>query len=247
MLKFKKSWFLMTATLAVILGEAPRADAAFAIRFSDGANERIVYDNGADDSSDASGEILFSGKVGNFQIKVSYGTSNAPGGEMAIVEIGTSSIQNKNYLSGGDHTLSIEVSSQDFDSPQSPPPLTVFSTTSGSVATGTLTSATFTSYTDKSNALWGQGFATDTLTFTDIVGPSSSFSGDAQRTGFEPNGDVYSVTNVGTYTLSAGAKITLTGGNTVVMTPEPSTAVLTACAMPLILGGIFFRRRTRKA
>jgi hypothetical protein len=100
----------------------------------------------------------------------------------------------------------------------------------------------FTSYADKSNALWGTGFATSTLSWSN-VSAVDSFSGKTWKDGFEPNGSTYSVTNKGVYTLSAGGALTLTGGATQVSTPAPSSLHAALLALPIL--GLYGWRRYR--
>jgi len=221
--------------------------------FEDGVLQRTVIDNNivSGDIAPNTGTISFSGTVGHFSLYFSVGTENSshvPPGELqnvpppAVLEIGTSLITNNDTAS---HRLTIEMSAQDFNNPSSPPPLVMSSTASGSVTRGTLT-GDFTSFGDAGNTLFGMTFSTSPLNFTGSTG--TSYSATTSAGGFN-SGSLYSLTNVGDYTLSGGGRLTLTGGNT----QTNSTAVpeidpgSMASALTLLGGGlVLLRDRVRR-
>jgi len=195
-------------------------------------------------TTDASGnaEIDINQNFGDFNVHFAYALSNAPGGEQALLQTSDGKLTNLDSTSS--HTLTVLVSSTDFYLPQSPPLLTVASTASGSVGRGSL-SGVFTSYADASNTLYGTTFATDQVTFGPI-GANASYSGSTSKGGFDPNGSPYSLTNVGTYTLSKGAQVTVSGGNTAVsaLAPAPGGIALSLAGLP-VLGLGWLRRRQK--
>jgi hypothetical protein len=221
---------------------------AFQIEFfQDGTLIRTVIDNNAvsGDTNPTTGVIAFTGTVGHFSLFLSVGTSNSsdvPNPQRvpppAVLEIGTSLITNND---SAPHTLTIEMSSQDFNNPHSPPPLVITNTASGSVTSGTLTGS-FNSFADASNTLFGTSFTTGPVNFSGSTG--TSYSGNTSASGFN-SGQLYSLTNIGTYTLSGGGRLTLTGGNTqanAVPEIDPSSM---AGALTLLIGGtLALRNRT---
>src|SRR5687768_14366164 len=74
---------------AAILGMSGSAHAGFSLKISDGTNTVVINDNAAGTSSGstgspidlgaASGQIIYAGAVGVFDINITTGTSNAPG------------------------------------------------------------------------------------------------------------------------------------------------------------------------
>jgi hypothetical protein len=265
-----RNWLLPVLLAgAAILGTPPPAWADFAIRLTDvnTGQSVVVYDGQAGDHTKSSGSVLYggdldstagtilvSGTVDNFSLLMSYGTTNSPGvdGANAIVQVGSFSITNN---SSSTDKLKVEVSSQGFTTPHSPPAMTVYTTASGSVANGTVT-ANFTSLADSSNTLFGNANA-----FSVSLGPltatgasswdQGSFSDTASQDGFEAS--TYSITNVSSFQLTGGARVTVEGGNTQVIqgttlaTPAPGGGVLAITALPVVGMGWFLRRYRKRA
>jgi len=190
------------------------------------------------------GPAMFSGTVGAFSLVIAYGDSTSPGGPAnGLTEVGSISITN---LTSATHTLHVSASSQGFTSPNSPPPLTVIDTVSGTLVSGTL-SGNFQGFTDASNTLFGTGFAAPLLTITPITGTSQSFSDNGTAlTGFSPNGNTYSMSVFENLTLSGHGSLTLTGGNVQTLaTPAPAGIVLGIGG--IACGGLLRVVRGRKA
>ena len=205
------------------------------------------------DNTGGAGGLSFSGNFGTganasgnlITINSGNADSNSPGvaGQNAVNEGGAIKISN---IDSAQHTLTITVSAQGFTAPNSPPPLNVLDTFSGSVAKGTLVSATFIGYADATNALNGVGFGAKSLNLAvKSQGAATSFSQDGFAAGFSPNGAAYSLTFIETLVLDANSSITLTGGNVeTAATPAPSTGVLALTALPLLGLCFWVRRRT---
>jgi hypothetical protein len=232
---------------ALLLGTATPARANLELDLQDG-NGTVVHVNVPNDQ----GPAVFIGTLGpggagggDFQIFISVGSSNSPGtNNLAYTQQGTVDIIN---LTGSTHTLHINVSAQNFTDPQSPPPLLVTDTISGSVLSGNLLSGTFQGFADTSNALFGTGFAGQNLNIGN-TGQGNSFHANGSANGFSPNGVPYSLSNFLTVQLSGGGHLTLTGGNVETLQPAPAPAgmVLALTALPCLALG-WLRRRTRKA
>ncbi len=182
----------------------------------------------------------FSGTIGDFTIAAAFGSSNAPGGSNALTQLAAFSVTNNDSSTA--HVLHISVSATGFTSPQSPPPLNLLDTVSGSVVNGDVT-GDFQGYADASDVLFGKGFASSDLTFS-TVGSSKSFSADGGKGGFSPDGNTYSESIFANYSLSGGSSLTVTGGNTqTIPTPAPAGAVLALTGLPLLGIGGWLRRR----
>ncbi len=149
--------------------------------------------------------------------------------------------------SGTAQTITIEVSAQDFTTPHSPPALMLGDTVSGSVVNGTV-SGSVQAYADATNALFGQGFSDPGLNLTiPTTNAQGSFSvNGAAVSGFNAPANGYSLTFVETLTLSAGASLTLTGGNVATL-PEPTSMMAALSAVPFLALGAWLRRRKQVA
>jgi hypothetical protein len=239
--RFRKFLPLVAVLVAAgILGMPAQARASFVLTLQADAGPTTTVTVGAD-----AGPATFTGTIGTFSIFIAFGSSTSPGGPTnSITQEGTIAIVN---TGGGTHTLHINASSQGFTSPNSPPPLLVVDTISGTLVSGTL-SADFQGFVDATNTLFGKGFAAPLLTIPSMTGSSLSFKADGGPVpGFSPNGATYSMSVFENLTLSGGGSLTLTGGNVqTVATPEPATMVLALSALPF-LGVVWSRRRRKQA
>jgi hypothetical protein len=233
MMRFRKSLWMAALIGAVLLGPAPpaRATIQMMIQEDSGTVTTITGSNGF---------VSFNGAFGDFSIVASFGTSNAPGGQNALVQLGTFSVTN-NASGNGSHVLNISVSGDGFNSPQSPPPLEVLDTVSGSGVNGTLF-GNFQGYADATNTLFGKGFASTNLGFS-VSGTSQSFHQDGVQFGFSPDGATYSLSTFATYSLSNGGSFTLSGGNVQAVVPAPAGLMLVLSGLPLLGLGWLRRRR----
>lgn len=239
MIRFTK-WPLWVAVLAgaFMLGTANPARADMQLQLIEGTSTTTAS------STSNAGPVLYNGNVGSdFTVTIAYGDSNSPGGLSALAEESTTKITNN---SSNDATITIQVSAQGFNSPESPPPLTVLDTVSGSVLTGGLVSGTAQGFADSTNALFGTGFASTLLKFGPN-GPSTSFAQNGAVGGFSPDGKTYSLTFTETFTLAGHTTITLSGGNVQAVVPEPTSMLAAISAMPFLALGAWLRRRRQVA
>jgi hypothetical protein len=239
MIRFRRFLPCAAALVAAILLGAPnKAAAGFELKLQDngGAVTTVL---GPD-----AGPVTFSGKVGVFQIFISEGSSNSPGGSTALTQEATFTITN---TSGSTHTLHVSASAQDFTSPQSPPPLSVFDTVSGSLVNGTV-SGNFQGFADAGNVLFGKGYTGPLLTIPSTSGNSVSFSQNGSSpNSFSPNGATYSMSVFQNLNLSGHGSLTLTGGNEQIgpqTTPAPAGILLGLAGLPFF--GVWSYRRRKQ-
>jgi hypothetical protein len=239
-----KALFGLTAALLLAVGPA-RADFEIKFFLNDptmaGAPALDIVDGGAGDSFPGTpGFIGYNGPVGALvNLQFSLSLSNSPGGSIGIITTSASEIRN---LANAPTNLTIFVSGNDFTAPASPPSLEVDGTASGTLkgrstgfisgveqfASGSI-SASYTNYTDASNALFGTGFSSATFNQS-VAGISKSFGGsiaDTATPGFNTFGP-YSISNL--TQLNLGAEDVVVGfnasTNTINPIPEPGGFVL---------------------
>ena len=190
----------------------------------------LQEDNGAVvtvSSTNPQGPITYNGDIGpsgatgtDFTVVYSYGSSTSPGGGDALTQQASISITNNTSAT---HTLHVNVSAQGFTSPNSPPPLNVLDTASGTLASGSF-SGDFQGFADATNTLFGQGFAAPDLPFA-VSGLSQSFNQSGSASGFSPDGATYSLSAFGNFTLTGGTQATGAGGNVQTLGPPPAPDV----------------------
>jgi hypothetical protein len=226
--------------VAGVLGITKPAAAGIEIDYSIDSGSR-TFGNSSSGSSVTFTSTDVGGK-GLFSVDISVGTTNTPGGAFALVTQSNNTVAT--LYSSGSHTLHIYVSSTGFTSPQSPPPA-ILGNASSITENGGHTDVTFTSYGDTSNTLFG-------TTGSSVTSVSTSYSANDQTgvgsgsnsTLFSPNGNKYSLTNIGDYTLTGGTSLTVVSGNTkVTPTPVPAGMTLALSGLPVLGLGYWFRRR----
>src|SRR6185312_1342302 len=216
-------FFQIAAACAVTLGmigmpAAVRAD--FTLTLSDGMSTTTYNSVAANPNFVAT--PLAGVQIGQLAVS-SMAFSNSPGGANAIVSASSFTLYNQ---SASAQTFTISVLATGFTSPQSPPPLSLLDTVSGTIGNGTVT-GTFQGFADTSpNATAGSGTAGQLLNFS-ASGSSQAFSvsGSADKV-FSPEGSTYSLSLVETVTLSGGAQFTGTVGNVQAIMPAPSSVLL---------------------
>jgi len=245
----KLRWFKYAAVTAVVFGAtiagaAVHAHAALVLQLQEDSGTVVTVSVPVN-----SGPAMFTGTIGtggsggtDFTVVLSIGTSNSPGTP------GSALTQESNILitnnTGSTHTLHINVSAQGFTSPNSPPPLVLMDTVSGTLVNGSV-SGSLQGFADATNTLFGTGTPAPKLTFS-ASGLSKSFSVDGHAAGFSPDGNTYSLSLFADYTLGGGSSLTLTGGNVqAVPTPEPATVVMALSGLGLF--GASRLRRSRRA
>ncbi len=236
MSRFRTLWRL-AAILAVAAGLPCAARADFMLSLTDVGANQTVY------GSQFGGDYLYSGQVGSFSVAAAYGTSNAPGGINAIDQVGSFYITNTSKYT---QTLTIEVSATGFNSPQSPPPLNIYDTVSGSVATGSVISGTFQGFADTNDSATPGVGTPGQLLSIQPTGASNSFDASGAVSGvFNPNGKTYSVSIIETLTVAAGTQLTITGGNVTVAMPAPTNMLLAIAGISVV--GVWSQFRRKKA
>jgi PEP-CTERM motif-containing protein len=235
-MKTKVLGWAVLVVFVSLAGTTARADFVVNI-FEDGVQKGTLNAGPGVSSGTLS---AFGASFGDFSITFLFSTSNSPGSQSgAGIQLGTVDVTN---TSGSSHTLTIKVSAQDFTIPSGP--VTLKNTLSGSVNTGTLVSADFTSYMDRTNGLFGTSdVATPTLAFGP-VGANNSFSGSNDTNTTVSSS--YSISEIGDWKLDGNSTLTVTGGNSSAVVPEPSSVSMLAMGGG-ILGaiGIYRKRRSK--
>jgi len=232
--------------LLTVGGSRARADLALTLQEDNGTvvTVQVPLNTGP---ATFSGDLNTTGAVaiGDFTIFLSIGSSNSPGTSgSALTSAATITITNNTSTN---HTLHINASAQGFTTPNSPPPLTVMDTVSGSLVSGSV-SGDFQGFVDTSNTLFGTASPAPLLTFS-ASGMSQSIAVNGHSaTPFNPNGSTYSMTIKSNFTLGGHSSLTLTGGNVqAIPTPEPSTLASGFVGLGLLGGLGWLRRRSRPA
>jgi hypothetical protein len=197
----------------------------------------IQEDSGSVKTISGTNSVNFNGTWADFTIGSAFGNKNQ-GTFKSLTQQGAFSVTNNDSVK---HTLHISVTGLDFTSPNSPPPLLVLDTVSGSLLNGHV-KGTFQGFADALNTAFGTGFASSLLSF-DVSGLSQSFSANGAKAGFSPNGAAYSLTLFIDIEFDAGTSITVDGGNVQTVVPAPAGIVLILAGMPFVGLGCFLRRR----
>lgn len=233
---------------AALLAVGSSARATMFVELVSGASTVTIMDNQAGfDLNPGAGQIFYAGAVGNFSTTITIATSNSPGTSAdALLQVSSIDVTN---LGTGSQTLQVIVGDTGFTSPSGTGLML-----QGSYA-GTLTNAqigdttSFESYADTSNT---QGLTTGpTVTATGLQSYTVTFPGSLQP--FSTSNAVatfsspgpYSVTNITTITLSAGAQSNVSGTTQLTPaggagSPEPASLLLLA---PATLALLTRRRR----
>jgi len=222
------------AGAALLVGPSP-AQAAFTLSLSDGTTTTTVTDQTFGPSGDldpASGQIIFSGAIGVFNVNISVGTSNAPNGFPALLTINNTSISAAGLPANTSSTLTLVLQDTGFMGP------------AGSVTAETQLSTT---QLPANTTVTGQTSVNGTpltLITLNTVGGGRVF--DTVNIATTP----FTLTNTTTFTVVAGPNGS--GPSTVVqftgltsVTPEPGTMAMAFSALPL-LGLGYWRHRRRQ-
>jgi hypothetical protein len=233
--RFRNLTPLVVAALvgAAILGAPSRADAGFTLTLSDGTTTKTVTDGGAGDLDTTSGQIIFSGSIGSFNIDLSVGTSNSESGAIpAQLTINNTTISSLGFT--GTKQLTITLADTNFSAP-------------AAGWTSILSSQLSTTQVPTNSAVTFQSFINGTggslLSLSNVGG----VTGADQMT--IPS-DPYTLANVTTYTVvgqGLGTSVTVqtTGLTQVTPVPAPSGVVLALTALPCLGVGGWLRRFTR--
>jgi len=201
---------------------AQMAFATATLRLTNGASTVTVTDNGVGDLDGATGQVIFSGAVGVWNINITSGLSTGPG----VVEMDLGSID---ATASGPSTLVIEWSDQSFNLPSPSFHLDA----SGTLLSGSGT-AKIDAWFDNGNSIFGHGG------YIAGLGPfSTSYSSAIDGGG--PGVPLYSMTEQVTLTAAAGGVkwSTDTGLTTV---PEPGAVMLLGSVLVLCASALRRKR-----
>ena len=241
---FSPRWAL-AAAVAAVLASPPGARASFELMLSEsGFATQTITDNGAGDTDSRTNHITFAGSYGDFTVDTSVtGFTNTPGtSTLADLQVNSLVIRN---TSTSAKTLTVSLSANDYSLPSGSS--LMLSSSVGGTFTGTAAGDTFTfaSFADSSNTLFGQGTGTTPQSFTSTDHPVKQAFDNTTNTGFSHSGD-FSLTNVGTFTVSGGGQVNPSGTTSVsAVVPEPGTVVMSLSGL-LLLGARRARRFGRK-
>lgn len=223
----------LIAAWAAGAGTASEAEAAFAMRVTQGASVVTIADEGAGDLGGGNGFILFSGSVGEFFLNVNVGQSDPvlppPLPHLDLNVTATTSAINAPTLPA---TLVVELSQTGFDHNG----LQGYNTHWGPVVPGGGTSE-LDVYIDRDDALFGTSGAG--VTQVADLGPVTSPGAFLSATGLAIADPSYSVTLKWTITHTG---LGTTTGNANFQIPEPGSLALLGIGL-LGLGGALLRRR----
>jgi len=258
MIRFQK-YLPLIALLATafLLGTPTKARAGYSVR---------VYDDGVLQGGinvfTAGNQLVFFGTTTHFSISNGSGLSNNPGTQGGS----NLSLSNNEQISttfgstGGQHTIRIELSQDNWLAPTGTP-LNLSSSAGGSTGyvTGTNLSATQTisasyqGFLDNTNALFGQ----PGVGATPIQNASSTqnsagssplvFAPPVSSNGLVPGGTPFSITDVLTFNFKmdagSGQATANVSGSTVASVPAPAGIVLALTGLPFLGIGAWLRRR----
>jgi hypothetical protein len=207
-------------------------------------------DNGPVLSLSGSGSVNFSGDVGTgagasgsiFSID-SLNAKRNEGGLHSLTQGNSFTITNNDTVNS--HILHISISAVGFVSPNSPPPLQVLDSVSGTLDSGHV-KGNVQGFTDATNAQFGTGFSASSLTLPfEVSGLSQSYAKNGSAPGFSPNGAAYSMSIFEDITFDPGTSYTATGGNVQTLaTPAPAGIALVLAGLPCVGLTVLRRRRS---
>jgi len=197
--------------------------------------------------------VQFTGTVGNYNVSLSAGASNNPGGFPSQIHITNLQVtlNGKNPDPNFTDVLHIRLAEKDFSIPVGTP------LTLGSSGSGTWTGNakggdvwTFKSWADGTDSgNFNTGTATAGVKNTNAGEGSSPLSFNANDTlvNFNNPSNLYSLSNETTIQLTSSlTSADTTGASTVTATPEPCTTVLFLTALPAFGAGYLARRRKNR-
>jgi hypothetical protein len=250
------------AALAVVATFAapPEAKALLRARITNGVTVVNIEDTsivpphvGMNDFNPTVRNLFFAGDVGAFSDGLGagvnfIGSSNAPGdANPAIGSFVTNTTITVRNSSAGASTLTVEIWDDAFTIPSSSP-VSVTTGVSSTQLTGTAPTATNTSAILTSPFGFGDvpsGFG-PTASITGPVGPSDPALADTKFWMSGLPGIPYTIYQIGTITLGARQRGTVTFTTTITGVPEPAgMAMIASAAIPLLGFGLRMRRRAK--
>jgi hypothetical protein len=238
---------IVAIALAVTLGSTARADVIIEASVDGGAFVTLTS-NASNPSGPAS--VSFTGPIpgGVFNVVGSIAVTGTQGSPPPTGNQGTSKLTITQQVSGT-HTLEIITSVNNYTQPSGP--ATASSSETGTVGTATNGSIAYNAYQSNTNTLGAKTnlIVTGTQSADTTSGGTSTLAppnkGSTTLTVTTP----YSLTMDELITLhGAGQTINATGNTSVVGTtvvPEPGTVALALTGLPMLIGGVWLRRRRR--
>jgi len=254
--RFRVSLPLVAALIGVVIFGAPnQARAGYSVRVYDdgvlqGGISVIVVGN----------SLLFGGATTNFSITSGNGTSNNPGTPSSsnLSLSSNEQISTTFGVTGGMHTIRIELSQNGWAAPVGTP-LQLSSSAGGSYVgtkTGNSVSSTYQGFLDPSNTLFGMSAGTALQSASAAANPpltSPLVYSPGTATSLVPGGTPFALTDVleFTFTITAGSgQDTANASVSTVASPSPAPApagiILAMTAAPFLGIGTWLRGR-RKA
>jgi hypothetical protein len=245
MLRLRRSPPLIALLAGVVFATSPpRAHADFELQIYEGST--LVQTVTSTPSSPNS--LSFNLSDSNFRYSGVLAFTNNPGTFLnSNMQISTLTVTN---LGVSQQTISFVLSANNFTMPVNP--LDTMSSTISSSSTlslGNTDSLTFQSYVDANNNLFGETSTTGLQSLDVASGTLTSGATNTVQGVVNKGGGSYSLTDVTTLTLSAGAQIGATGATTLssssatVAAPSPGGLTLACLGIPLLVLGSRWRRR----
>jgi len=243
MLRFCNFRYLAAVLVAAaLLGVSSSAHAAFSLTISNGTNSVTVNDNNTPagtnsgstgsplDLDPASGQIIYSGMIGVFNVNITTGTSNAPG-TVSLAQLSINDISTTTAGFTGTKTLTFTLQDTGFNLPTG-----ANLQLESQVSTTQLPTNTNVTYQSFLNGNGGTQLSLNT-----VGGTRTSDSVSITTTPF-------SLKSVTTFTMTGtgSAQTVQYTGLTAVTVPAPAGVVLALTAAPFLGVGCWLRRR-RKA
>jgi len=220
--------------LAVVLlaASAPLAHASLQIQYQVDGGAVVTCATGAD-----SGPGSCSAVVGDLDITLIQGTSNAPGGPVNAKELGDT----LEILTTNSHTLNIWITAQNFTFPVTPPDISFGSNLSTTSVTG-IGTAGLTSCVDTSNSL-PQPFCPvgPSLTNTTLGYSGVSANSDSKTSTITSLSAPFSLSEQISLSLGVNSDLNVITSTVLTQVPEPMSIVLLGGA--LLACGAFLRRK----
>jgi hypothetical protein len=240
MLRFRNYLPLVVVLVGtVLLGAPAQSHAGFQMTLSDSdGNSRVINDNNIPagtgmDLDPTTGNIIFSGALGSFNIQISVGTSNSAANvQPAQLTINNTSISSTGYASSTTKTVTITLEDTGFTAPSTG----LQAGMESQLSTTQLPVGSAVSFQSFLNGVGGTVLNANTVGGSRVneavIIPSSP----------------YTLKNVTTYSIQgqgAGSSLTVqTTGITAVAVPAPAGLVLLASGIPA-LGLVWLRRKMR--
>ncbi len=237
----RKLLFLSAALLgaAALLAAPSQARADLIISLQEAGVNGGAITTFASTATDFS-SVSKTGTYGDFTVTI-FGGSSDNAATMSDILSSTTSVQNSNLLTSGEHTLVLYVTQTNYTLPTGPK-LNVQSSLGGSINQGTLgLTGVFQAYADKNNNANGTGDFSNGPQNANQTG--SSYDTGSANGLFTRGSGSYSLTSVITFDLSAGGKANFSSQENVTQAPAPAAVVLALVGMPFLGVGAWWRRR----